>query len=107
MVPHRHPHIAIVLEMIERRLRAVEDCLQRHLTKETIDYANACSEKKSKIAINIILTLCVVLYARRRRVGGWKKTAARRYEICQKPFGDIMRNTSFFAGQFAKLKVKR
>ncbi len=60
MVPHRHPHITIVLEMIERHLRAVEDCLQRHLSKETIDYASACSEKKSKIAINNILTLCVV-----------------------------------------------
>ena len=48
MVPHHHPHITIVLEMIER------------LSKEKIDYANACSEKKSKIAINNILTLCVV-----------------------------------------------
>jgi len=37
MAPNGHPRIGIKLDVIERRLRAVEDRLQRHLSKEKID----------------------------------------------------------------------
>ena len=33
MAPNIHPHVAIFIVMVERSLRAVEDCLQRHLSK--------------------------------------------------------------------------
>ena len=35
MVPNCHPHVAILIVTVERRVSAAKDCLQRCLSKQT------------------------------------------------------------------------
>jgi hypothetical protein len=55
MAPKSHPHVAILIVMVERRLGTVKDCLQCHLSKTRLIMQMHIKHSRSKKSKNILI----------------------------------------------------